>query len=304
MSDKSRLQTLLERGEFVVTAEVGPPKSASSKGLRKHTAHLKDATDALNVTDNQTAVVRLSSLAGSLHVLAEGAEPIFQMTCRDRNRIAMQSDVLGAYSLGIRNILCLTGDHQSFGNHPQARGVFDLDSIQLIRAMRDLRDEGRFISGDTTRFPARMFIGAAENPFGDPYEYRVLRLKKKIDAGADFIQTQAVFDVNKFAQWMESVREAGLHQQTHITAGVIPAKSAGAFRYMQGVPGLSIPQQLIDRAAGADDAAREGVKICIETIQQLREIEGVKGVHIMAIAWEEVVPEIVEGAGLLPRPTA
>lgn len=302
MSDKSRFQTLVERGEFVVTAEVGPPKSASSVGVKKHTNHLKNSVDALNVTDNQTAVVRLSSMAGALHVLSEGAEPILQVTCRDRNRIAIQSDILGAYSLGIRNVLCLTGDHQSFGNHPEARGVFDLDSIQLIKALRDMRDEGKFISGETTKFPARMFIGAAENPFGDPFEYRVLRLKKKIAAGCDFIQTQAVFDVPRFAQWMEMVRELGLHEQTCIMAGVIPAKSVGALRYMQGVPGLSIPEEMIDRAMGAEDAAKEGIKMCIETIQQLREIEGVRGVHIMAIAWEDVVPEIVEGAGLLPRP--
>ncbi len=300
---KSRLQTLIERGEFVVTAEVGPPKSASSKGMKKHARHLKDSVDAVNITDNQTAVVRLSSMAGALHVMSEGVEPIMQMTCRDRNRIAIQSDILGAYSLGIRNLLCLTGDHQKFGNHPQARGVFDLDSIQLIKALKDLRDEGQYISGDTTKFPAKMFIGAAENPFADPFEYRAHRLKKKVDAGSDFIQTQAVFDVPRFARWMEMVRDQGLHEKTCITAGVIPAKSVGALRYMQGVPGLSIPDSMIERVKSAEDAAAEGIKVCIETIQQLSEIEGIKGVHVMAIAWEEVVPDIVGGAGLLPRPS-
>jgi len=263
---------------------------------------MKDHVDAVNLTDNQTAIVRLSSVAAAVHVMRAGAEPVMQMTCRDRNRIAIQSDILGAASLGARNILCLTGDHQSFGNHPTAKNVFDLDSIQLIRAVKDMRDEKKFICGEEMKVEPRMFIGAAANPFGDPFEYRVMRLAKKVEAGADFIQTQAIFDVDRFAQWMEAVRDMGLHEKVYIMGGVIPVKSYGAMRYMSTVPGMRIPKPLLDRMKAAEDPKEEGVKICVEIIEQLRQIEGVKGVHIMAVYWEEIVPTIVERAGLYPRP--
>jgi methylenetetrahydrofolate reductase (NADPH) len=291
----------MAEGHFVVTAEVGPPKSASSKGIRDNAALLKDYVDALNLTDNQTAIVRLSSIAAAVHVIGAGAEPIMQMTCRDRNRIAIQSDLLGAYSLGIRNILCLSGDHQVFGNHPEAKNVYDLDSIQLVRAVRDLRD-GQFINGEKCRFNPKMFIGAAANPFADPFEYRAMRLAKKIAAGADFIQTQAAYDLERFEAWMGMVRDMGLHEKVRIMAGVVPVKSAAALRYVSTVPGMRVPEKLIERMAGAADQEAEGVKICAETVSVLREIKGVAGVHIMAIAWEKIVPEIVKLAGLLPRP--
>jgi methylenetetrahydrofolate reductase (NADPH) len=298
----SNLQRVLAQGEFAVTAEIGPPKGASGSDIYRYAALLKDYTDAQNLTDNQTAVVRLCSLAAAVHVREAGGEPVLQMTTRDRNRIALQSDILGAASLGIRNILCLTGDHQKFGNHPEATGVFDLDSIQLTAMVREMRDGGRFLCGEAIKLPPRMFIGAVENPFADPFEYRVMRLAKKIRAGAEFIQTQVVYDVPRFARWMAAVRERGLHRRVFILVGVTPPKSAGALRFMRRIPGFSVPEALIRRMDGARDKAREGKRIAVEIIQQLREIEGVSGVHIMAIMWEDAVPEIVTGAGLYPRP--
>jgi len=300
----SKLEKLFHAGHFVVTAECGPPKSASSKSITKHAELLRDFVDGVNLTDNQTAIVRLSSIAASVHVLNAGATPIMQMTCRDRNRIAMQSDILGAYSLGIRDILCLSGDHQSFGNHPTGKNVYDLDSIQLINMVKRLRDDRVFLSGEECKVEPRMFIGAAENPFGDPFEFRAMRLAKKVAAGADFIQTQAIFDVKRFAKWMEMVRDMGLHEKVYIMAGVVPAKSYGALKYMKEVPGMAVPDELLSRMKGVpkDRQAEEGVAICVEIIKQCMEIPGVKGVHIMAIAWESIVPEIVERCGLLPRP--
>ena len=303
MKSGSNLERVLRSGHFAVTAEVGPPQSASSKGVIKHTKHMKDYCDAVNLTDNQTAVVRLSSIAAAVHVINSGAEPVIQMTCRDRNRIAMQSDLLGAYSLGARNILCLSGDHQSFGNHPTAKNVHDIDSIQLVKMIKDMRDEKRFVCGDDIKAnEPRFFIGAAANRFADPFEFRVVRLAKKVNAGADFIQTQAVYDLERFEEWMKAVREAGLHEKTHILAGVIPPKSAGALRYMKKVPGMMIPDHLIERMKKAEDPKEEGVKLCVEIIEALKGIEGVSGVHIMAIMWEDIVPEVVERAGLYPRP--
>ncbi|HEY3313908.1 MAG TPA: methylenetetrahydrofolate reductase [Bacillota bacterium] len=299
---ESRLERLFAQGEFVVTAEIGPPKSASSKGIKENARLLKDATDGQNLTDNQTAIVRLSSIAAAVHVLSEGGNPIMQMVCRDRNRIAMQSDLLGAYSLGIRQTLCLSGDHQSFGNHPTAKNVYDIDSIQLIQAVKGLRDDKKFLSGDDCKIPPKFYIGAAANPFADPFEFRVLRLEKKIKAGADFIQTQAIFDFDRFEKFMAAVRERGLHQKINIMAGIIPVKSAKAMEYMKTVPGMIVPDDLIARIKGAADQAAAGVDLAVEMIQRVRKIEGVRGVHLMAVGWEEKVPEIVEKAGLLPRP--
>ncbi|HWJ03456.1 MAG TPA: methylenetetrahydrofolate reductase, partial [Verrucomicrobiae bacterium] len=275
--DKSKLQSLFEQGEFVVTCEIGPPKSASGVGIREHAAHLKSYADAMNLTDNQTAIVRLSSIAGGLHVMAAGGEPIIQMTCRDRNRIALQSDLLGAYSLGVRNVLCLSGDHQTFGNHPGAKNVFDLDSIQLIKTVRDMRDSKVFHSGETIKKDEpRFFIGAVANPFADPFEFRVLRMEKKIRAGAQFIQTQCIFDMDRFEKFMELTRKRGLHEQTFIMAGVMPIKSAKVAKYMQkNVSGMMVPDEIIERLSKAEDQAAEGVKICIEQIKHLRQISGI-----------------------------
>jgi methylenetetrahydrofolate reductase (NADPH) len=264
---------------------------------------LKSHCDALNVTDNQTAIVRMSSLSGCVLLRQAGVEPVMQMVVRDRNRLAIQADILGAVALGIRNVLCLSGDHQKFGNHPTAKGVYDIDSIQLIQTLKQMRDDNKFLSGDDISGDVPLFLGAAANPFADPFEFRVIRLAKKIKAGADFIQTQAIFDVPKFARWMEMVRDRGLDEKTHILAGVIPVKSVGMARYMRNnVSGLSVPKELVDRMADAEDAKEEGVKICLETIEQLKEIDGIHGVHVMAVAWEDIVPQIVEKAGLMPRP--
>jgi len=306
----SRLEKVLLSGHFAVTAELGPPKSADLGLVRRKIGYLKSYVDAANITDNQTAIVRLSSIATAAVLCQNGLEPVIQMTCRDRNRIAIQSDILGAYALGIKNILCLTGDHQSLGNHPGARGVFDLDSIQLVQMLKVMRDEKRFLCGEEIRnspkapvVEPRMFIGAAANPFGDPFELRVV-LAKKIAAGADFIQTQCIYDMKRFRQWMQQVQDRGLHQRVHILAGLTPLRSVRMAQYMkQSVAGVTIPDEIIQRMAQAKDPAEEGVKICVEQIEELREIEGIAGIHLMAVAWEKIVPVIVERAGLMPRPS-
>jgi len=321
----SNLERVLRAGHFAVTGELGPPQSADGGVIRKKATLLKGYCDAVNITDNQTAIVRMSSIAAGTIVVQEGLEPVIQMTCRDRNRLAIQSDLLGAHALGMHNLLCLTGDHQSFGNHPTAKNVFDIDSLQLVRMVADMRDEHIFQCGDAMKGEEpRFFVGAAAAPFADPIDFRPYRLAKKVNAGANFIQTQLVYDVPAFARYMEKVRELGLHKQTYILAGVGPLKSPGMARYMKNsVPGILVPDELIDRmtAAGSpwatkkadeltkeDKQARskawqgEGIQICIELIQQLRQIEGVAGVHIMAIEWESAVKTIVEGAGLYPRP--
>ena len=321
----SNLERILRAGQFAVTSELGPPQSADATVIRKKAALLKGNCDAVNITDNQTAIVRMSSIGAGTIVVQEGLEPVIQMTCRDRNRLAMQSDLLGAYALGMRNLLCLSGDHQTFGNHPNAKNVFDLDSIQLVQMVAAMRDEHVFQCGEAFKGPEpRFFVGAAESPFANPVEFRTYRLAKKVKAGANFIQTQLIYDIDGFRAFMDKVRELGLHEKTYILAGVGPLKSPTMARYMKdNVPGLRVPDHLIERMerAGApwagkskdeltkeDKKARaaawqeEGIKICVELIQHLREIEGVAGVHIIAIEWEEAVRPIVEGAGLLPRP--
>ncbi|MCJ2555486.1 MAG: methylenetetrahydrofolate reductase [Candidatus Thermoplasmatota archaeon] len=303
MKAESHLEKLLEKGEFAVTGECGPPQSADPGVIRKKIDLLRGSVDAANITDNQTAIARLCSMAAGVIMLGEGLEPIMQMTCRDRNRLAIQSDILGAASLGIKNLLCLTGDHQTFGNHPGSKNVFDLDSIQLIQLVKVMRDEKKFQCGDDMDVEPRIFIGAAANPFGDPFEFRVARLAKKIAAGVDFIQTQGIYDIERFEKWMDGVCERGLDKKAHILGGVIPFKSLGAAKYIKfRVPGMSVPDEITERMKNASDAKKEGVQIAIETVEALKEMKGVHGVHIMAIEWEEKVPEIAEGAGLLPRP--
>lgn len=302
MSARSNLERVLSSGRFAVTAEVGPPRSASGESVRQRARMLKGCADALNLTDNQTAIVRLSSLASSVICLQEGAEPVMQMTCRDRNRIALQSDLLGAAALGVRNVLCLTGDHQSFGDQREGKNVYDLDAIQELTVFRQMRDRGTVWGGGELEQAPPVFLGAAANPFADPFEFRAARLAKKVAAGAEFVQTQAVFDLERFERFMEQVRERRLDERTHILAGVIPLRSAGAARYMKTkVAGMSVPDEVVERMKAAPDPKREGVKLCVETIERLRAIKGVHGVHIMAIGWEDIVPEVVERAGLLPR---
>ena len=303
MKAGTNLEKVLESGGFAVTAEAGPPKGTSARVILRKGELLRSCCDAVNITDNQTAIVRMSSLAGCALLKQQGVDPVMQMVTRDRNRIAIQSDVLGAIALGIGNILCLSGDHHKFGNHPTAKGVFDLDSIQLIQTLKNMRDEKKFLCGEDVSGEVPIFIGAVENPYADPFEFRVVRLAKKVKAGADFIQTQAVYDVAKFARWMEMVRDQGLDKQVHILAGVIPIRSAGMARYMRDyVSGVSVPDDLVTRMEEAETAKDEGVRIPLEIIEQLKEIPGVHGIHIMAVGWEDIVPEIVERAGLLPRP--
>jgi methylenetetrahydrofolate reductase (NADPH) len=275
MSEKpiSRLQEILAKGEFAVTAECGPPRGANPEIIRKKGEMLNGYVDAVNVTDNQTAIVRMSSIAACAHLLQMGLEPVMQMVVRDRNRIALQSDIMGAYSLGIKNILCLSGDHQSFGSQPDALNVFDIDSMNLIRTVQTMRDEGKDMSGFDLNDPPAMFIGAAANPFADPFEYRVIRLAKKIDAGADFIQTQCIYNMDRFKEWMKMAREEGLTQKVHILGGVTPLKSAGMAKFMNNkVAGMDVPESLINRMAGVskEKAVEEGLKICLETIAELR----------------------------------
>jgi len=304
----SNLEILLRSGKFAVTAELGPPRGADRSVIEKKAAILKGYGDAFNITDCQTAVVRMSSIASGRIVLDAGLEPIIQMTCRDRNRIAIQSDLLGAAALGAKNLLCLTGDHQKFGDHPMAKGVFDIDSVQLIQMVKILRDEKKFQSGQELKTSEpRFFIGAAENPFADPFKFRAIRLAKKITAGADFIQTQIIYNVKKFKEWMKMVTDMGLHEKAFILAGVAPLKSAGMAKHMKyNVPGMDVPDEVMNRMTAASAAKKgkeEGIKICLEVIEEVREIKGVSGVHIMAVEWEEAVPEIVKKARLHPRPT-
>jgi 5,10-methylenetetrahydrofolate reductase len=306
----SKLEKLFKNGEFVVTAELGPPKSVDAGVLESKVLALKGAVDAANITDNQTAIVRISSIGTGIFVRNAGIEPIIQMTCRDRNRLAIQADLLGASLNGIRNVLCLTGDHQIFGNHPGAKHVFDIDSIQLIRIVRDMRDRGVFQCGEEIRnskkaevLAPEFYIGGAANPFAEPFEWRVDRLEKKVRAGVDFIQTQCIYDMERFSAWMKEVVARDLHKKVKILAGVTPLKSLGMAKYMKNnVAGVTVPDYLIERLSKAEDAKTEGLKICIEQIQRFQEMEGVAGVHIMAIEWETAVRGIVEGAGLLPRP--
>lgn len=303
MKAGTNLERILTSGKFAVTAEAGPPKGTSAEVIRKKGELLRNCCDAVNVTDNQTAIVRMSSVAGCLLLKQQGIEPVMQMVVRDRNRLALQSDVLGAVALGIGNILCLSGDHQKFGNHPGAKGVFDIDSIQLIQMLKTMRDEHKFISGEDLSGEVPVFIGAAANPFADPFEYRASRLAKKVKAGADFIQTQAVYDVPKFARWMEMLTARGLDKQVHILAGVIPIRSAGMARYMRDyVPGVNVPDDIVTRMEESEAPKEEGVRIILEIIEQLKDMPGVHGIHIMAVGWEDIVPEVVEKSGLMPRP--
>jgi methylenetetrahydrofolate reductase (NADPH) len=302
---ESRLERVLAAGHFAVTAECGPPKGADRAALETKGKSLLGYIDAVNVTDNQTAIVRMSSIAACAILKDLGHEPILQMVTRDRNRIALQSDLFGAYALGVRNVLCLTGDHHCFGNQKQAVGVFDLDSIQLVRTVKDMRDNGSIIGGEAIQVPPKMFIGAAANPFADPPHWRAVRMAKKIAAGVDFIQTQCIFNVDKFERFMDQARSMGLTEKASILAGITPMKSVGMGRYMAAkVAGMDVPEELLKRIAGVpkDKQAAEGIKIAVETIQRVREIKGVAGVHIMAIEWEEKVPEILSAAGLAKRP--
>jgi methylenetetrahydrofolate reductase (NADH) len=306
MKTDSVLEKILTSGQLAVTSEVGPPRGSDAEVVKAKGELLRGMVDVVNVTDNQTAMVRMSSMAGCVHLKQIGLAPLLQMVTRDRNRLAMQADILGAYSHGIDNMLCLSGDHPKFGDHPMAANVHDVDSIQFLRMVKEMRDEGKFQGGDEITNPPKMFIGAAANPFADPFELRVARLAKKSAAGADFVQTQCIYNIPKFKEWMKGVCDRGLHKEIYVLAGITPMKSVGMARYMKKkVPGMDVPNDIIKRMAGVEKkkAAAEGVTIAVEMMQELKEVEGVAGFHIMAIEWERKVPELVERAGLLPRPT-
>ena len=302
----STLEKVLTAGHFAFTGECGPPKGANVAHLVEKFQHLKGNVDAVNITDNQTAVVRMSSLAASHIMVHEGMEPNFQMVCRDRNRLAITSDILGAHALGIKNMLCLSGDHQTFGNHPQAKNVHDIDSMQLIKLVTTMRDEGKFANGDDIDVRPRLFVGAACNPFADPFDYRVHRLAAKIEAGADFIQTQCIYNMEKFREFMRRAVDMGLHEKCYILAGVTPMKNVGMANFMKKfVPGMDVPDAVIKRLKGVEkkDQAEEGIKFAIEQVEEFKEMEGIAGVHMMAIEWEHMVPEIAQRCGVLPRPS-
>lgn len=299
----SQLQQLLEAGQFVVTSEIGPPKGADPDAVRAAARAMRGAVDAVNITDNQTAVVRICSVACAALVQQEGVEAVVQMTVRDRNRIALQSDFLGLASLGIRNAVCMSGDHPCNGNHPMAKPVYDLDSITWLQTASNMVHKGIFQCGEAMKKPPTVFIGAVENPFAPPYDYRVIRLAKKVDAGARFIQTQCVFDLSYLRRFMDEVVTMGLHQQVKILVGITPLKSPKMARHMQSnVPGLQVPEELCKRMEAAADPKAEGIAIAVELIHAIREINGIAGIHLMPVMWEDVVPIVAERAGLLPRP--
>ncbi len=301
----SKLEKILAGGHLAVTSECGPPRGSDPEVIQRKAELLRQYVDAVNITDNQTSVTRMCSLAACIRLKLLGLDPILQMVTRDRNRIALQSDILGAASFDIHNVLCLSGDHQRFGDCAQGQNVHDLDSMQLAQTVRRMRDEGKFLGGDPIQRPPRMFVGAAENPFADPFEIRVPRLAKKIAAGVEFIQTQCIFNIDKFELWMRQAGDRGLLDQVYILAGLTPLKSAGMARYMKSrVPGMDVPDAVVKRMAATpkEKQGDEGIAICIESIERLKSVPGVRGFHVMAIEWEEKVPEIVERAGLFPRP--
>ena len=304
MRADSRLERVLRSGRFAVTAELNAPDSANPEDVYRNALVLAEVCDAINATDGSGANCHMSSLGCCALLTRAGYEPVFQVSCRDRNRIAMQGDLLGAAALGIKNVLCLTGDDVTAGDQPEAKRVFDFDSLQLLRTARIMCDKGVFLSGRKLTTPPRFFLGAAENPFAPPYDWRPLRLAKKIEAGADFIQTQYCFDLPRLQSFMQRVRDLGLHEKVYLLIGVGPLRSEKVAEFMRTkVPGVWIPDAIVERMAKTPkkQQAEEGKRICIEIIQQVRAMEGVHGVHIMAYRQEETVAEIVERAGLLSR---
>ncbi|MBN2654028.1 MAG: methylenetetrahydrofolate reductase [Nitrospirae bacterium] len=321
MKSGSNLEKIIASGQMAVTAELGPPMSADPHEIIEKAKVLKGFCDAANITDCQTAVVRISSIAAAYISQQAGLEPVMQMTCRDRNRIAIQADLLGAAALGLKNCLCIAGDHQKFGaagklkGHPGAKNVYDVDTCQLVGILQKMRDQGLQQGGDKIEVPPKFFIGASWTPMGEPMDFRPYNLKKKVDAGADFIQTQGIYDMELFKQQMEKARNLGLHERTAILAGIIVPKSAMMLKYMDSsVAGVTVPKPLIERMLKAKEAAgddkkrakelqeQEGIKITVELVKQALEIPGIKGVHIQAIEWESAIEEIVKAAGLYPRP--
>jgi 5,10-methylenetetrahydrofolate reductase len=292
------LKEKIESNRFILCGEIGPPQSCNGDVIRAKSRHFKGYVDAVNITDNQTAMVRLSSIASAKILLEEGVEPIMQVTCRDRNRLAIQSDLLGAAALGIQNVLCLTGDHQSIGDQPEAKGVFDLDSIQLIATVAEM-NRGFLLSGFEMKKKPEFLIGAAANPFAEPFEARLIRFYNKVKAGAHFIQTQPVFDLEIFSRWMEKIVEMGLDKKTAILAGVMPIRSVKTLLWMKNeVPGVKINEMYIERMKHAENPEEEGIKITVEIIDVLKNIKGIRGIHLLPVMYESIVPIIVKEAKL------
>ncbi len=302
----SNLEKVLAAGQFACTGELGPPRSAGGHEVEEKAKHLAGHVDSANITDNQTAVVRMSSMAASLIAQKAGVEANMQMVCRDRNRIAMQSDILGAAALGVNNLLVLSGDHQKFGDHPQSKNVFDVDSVNLIKIVKMMRDERRLLSGQELKedeYP-KIFIGAAYNPFADPEDYRVLRAAKKVEAGADFMQSQCIYDIPRFKKFMARAVDMGLTEKCYFLAGITPLKSLGMAKYMKNsVPGITVPDELIERMKGVakENQIEEGLKIAYEQVEEMKSMPGVAGIHLMPIEWEHMVPRIVQEAKLGPK---
>jgi methylenetetrahydrofolate reductase (NADPH) len=305
LQPRSHLESILASGQFAVAAELSPPHGVDLEMIAKEAQTLRDYADAVNVTDNQAASVRMASIPVSAILAQQGLEPVGQMTCRDRNRLAIQADLLGAAALGIRNILCISGDHGRWGDHPQAKNVYDIDSTQLIRMVRNMVVNGCLDNGRKIHPAPNFFIGAAANPFAPPHDYRPHRLAKKVAAGAQFIQTQLIFNIDRFRTYMARVRDLGLEEKVYILSGVGPLKSARMAQFMATkIAGMDVPESIQERMRKTPKAAQpaEGIRICGEIIEQVREIPGVAGVHVMAVHWAEAVPEIVTQAGLYPRP--
>ena len=296
----SRLERVLRAGRFAVTAELNPPDSADPEDVFEAARPLSEVADAINATDASGANCHMSSIGICSLLMRAGYGAVYQISCRDRNRIAIQGDVLGAAAMGVRNVLCLTGDGVGVGDQPGAKPVFDFDSLSLLRTIRTMRDDGVFLSGRKITRPPRIFIGAAENPCVEPHEWRPERLAKKIEAGAEYIQTNYIYDIPLFEKFMARVRDMGLDKKVFILAGVGPLASARAARWMRtNVPGIHIPDDVIARLEGAEKPGLEGKKLCIELIQRIREIDGVKGVHVMAYRREHLVSEIIQDSGVL-----
>jgi 5,10-methylenetetrahydrofolate reductase len=301
----SHLAQILAAGQFAIAAELSPPRGVNLEAIAKDASILKDCADAVNVTDNQAASVRMASIPVSALLVQEGLEPVAQMTCRDRNRLGIQADLLGAAALGVRNVLCLSGDHGRWGDHPAAKNVYDLDSTHLIRMVRNMVEHGCLDNGKEISPAPNFFVGAVANPFAPPFAYRPMRLAKKVAAGARFVQTQLIYNVDRFREFMDQVSDLGLHDKVYILAGVGPFKSSRMASYMATkVAGMDVPQVLVDRMEKTPRAAQpeEGIQICCEIIEQVRKIPGVAGLHIMAVHWTEAVPEIVNRCDLSPRP--
>ncbi len=299
----SHLSRLLDAGSFVCTSEVTPPRGANADPLRAKARLLRGCADAVNITDNQTARVHMSSLAGAVVLRSEGIEPVLQVTTRDRNRLALQSDLLGASALGVRNILCLGGDPIHIGNDPTAKAVHDLDATGLIGLARRLRDDAKDFGGADLTHAPELLIGGTCNPFGGSTEIALKLLKDKVAAGADFFQTQAVFDIEKFEAFLKEARASGALEGAKVLIGIIPLKSAKTAHYLaEKVPGIVIPKRILDEIDAAADQAAYGRKLAVELIEGVRDLQGVSGVHVMAINWEEAVRPIMDEAALLPRP--